>query len=105
MSLEQNLLDFLKANPNDPMVLLSLGSIYVREERFDEAITILERAVSADPNYMAAYPALGGCWERLGDSDKARDAYTRALELAKASGDRTMANEMTAKLESLADDL
>jgi Flp pilus assembly protein TadD len=105
MNLEQNLVAFLAENPNDPMVLLSLGSIYMREERFDEAVAVLERAVIADPNYMAAYPALGECRERLGEVDKARDAYTRALELAKASGDRTMTSEMTAKLESQSDDL
>jgi len=105
MSLEQNLLDFLREHPNDPMVLLSLGSIYLREERFEEARVALERAVEADPNYMAAYPPLGECWERLGDVERARAAYVRALELAQASGDRTMTEEMTAKLEALSDEL
>lgn len=101
MSLESNLKAFLKENPNDPMVLLSLGNICLREERFEEAIACLMRAVNADPEYMAAYPVLGECYERLDQSDKAKDAYRTALELAERFGDRTMAGEMREKLTSL----
>lgn len=86
------------------MVLLSLGSICLREERLEEAEAFLERAVDADPHYVAVYPVLGECRERLGKVQEARDAYRRALELAKMAGDQTMLREMTAKLDSLSDE-
>lgn len=105
MALEQKLRDFLNENPDDAMTLLSLGSIFLREKRIEEALSALERAIAVDPDYMAAYPALGECRERLGDVNGARDAYSRALELADALGDGAMANDMTAKLQELAADI
>lgn len=104
MSLEEKFRAFLEEHPTDPMVLLSLGSICLREGRLEEAEALLERAIRADPYYVAVYPVLGECRERLGKVEEAREAYRRALELAKRVGDGTMVREMTVKLDSLSEE-
>ncbi|MBM3215483.1 tetratricopeptide repeat protein [Candidatus Poribacteria bacterium] len=105
MTMEANLREFLRTHPDDPMVLVSLGTICLRDRRLQEARDLLEHAVASDPAYMAAYPLLGECWEGLGDAERARSAYSEALMLAERTGDRTMAAEMRDRIEALDDDL
>ena len=103
MSMEERLRAFLAEDPDDPMVLMSLGGILVRDGRFEEGIDVLRRATTVDPDYMAAYPLLGECFEHSGEVDEARSAYLRALELAREASDGTMEEEMREKLEGLED--
>ena len=104
MSMEERLRAFLEENPDDPMVLLSLANVVLREGRVEEALELVERAVEIDPDYMAAYPVLGDCREQLDDLDGAREAYEKAITLGEKAGDRTIVEEMRAKIEGLEED-
>lgn len=46
-----------------------------------KAVSLLEAAVASDPTRVDAWRLLGQAHSRLGDKDKARAAYTRALSL------------------------
>ena len=105
MSMEERLNEFLKENPNDSMVMLSLGNIYLREERTDEAIAILTKAAEATPDYRAVYPVLGDAYAEKDDLEAAKTAYERALELAGHEGDENMIADMEMKLESIEGDI
>jgi cytochrome c-type biogenesis protein CcmH/NrfG len=41
------------------------------------------------PEVANGYDSLGECYERQGNVEAARESYTRALELARASNDST----------------
>ncbi len=58
-----------------------LGVNYLREGRYAQAETKLQRAVKQDPGYAAAHAALAFLYSRRGQPTEARAAYQRALSL------------------------
>jgi tetratricopeptide (TPR) repeat protein len=77
--------DFLKAlalNPDQPSVLNYLGYSYLeRKERYDEALSMIERAVAAQPENGAIVDSLGWALFRLGRYDEAVVQMEQAVEL------------------------
>ena len=59
----------------------SLASFYYRSERYRESTDAYEIATSLTPDGAAGFAAMGAAYWMLGDSDKAREAYRRSLEI------------------------
>ena len=60
---------------------VALGSLQVRREKVDDAVTAFGRAVDLDGSQAEAWYALGDALARLGRTEPARDALRRALAL------------------------
>lgn len=60
---------------------VDFGIEVARKDLWREALYRWQRAVEIDPTYAAAYNNLAVAYERLGEFDKAREAYERAVEL------------------------
>ncbi len=78
---------YLKSfRPADPQLeakrLFCEGRALIVESKPEAAIALLEQAISLDPKAAHAYNALGVAYEKRGKNDKAREAFTRAAELA-----------------------
>lgn len=58
-----------------------LGIGYLREGKLDLALTRLRKAAEADPNYSTAQNALGLVYDRLNQTEKAEEHFSRAVEL------------------------
>lgn len=72
----------LELNPNQPQVLNYLGySLVERQEKLDEALAMIERAVAARPNSGYIVDSLGWVLYRLGRYDEAVGHMERAVEL------------------------
>ncbi len=56
----------------------ALGTLYLRDKRYDGAVENLERYVIAQSNDADGYAALGAAYEGLGDREKALAAYNKA---------------------------
>lgn len=102
---EQMIRKALDSEPENPAYLDSMGWVLYRLGRFEEAVEYLEKAVSMpsgdDPTL---WDHLGDAYEKLGNHGKARDAWQRALERAKAK-ERPKADDIQAieaKLEQSA---
>lgn len=79
---EQHARRALQISTRHANALLVLGTILVRDERFDEARVVLSRAVAADPASPKAHYQLSLALARLGDeaaSERERKAYEEAL--------------------------
>jgi Tfp pilus assembly protein PilF len=50
-------------------------------DKFKEAATDLDEAVQADPQNALAWTTRGQAYERLGDKDKAKASYGRAIAI------------------------
>ncbi len=74
----------LGADPGNGAFLDSLGWVCFRKGRYAEAREHLERAVREYPNDGTVLEHLGDTLEKLGDKDRARQAYKLAVE---AGGD------------------
>jgi RND family efflux transporter MFP subunit len=60
-----------------------LGSAYVREKRYGEAIESYKMAIDIDPDFAEAYYNLGSVYEKQKDYDTALEYYKKALSRRK----------------------
>jgi uncharacterized protein HemY len=84
----------LERDPNNPMVLYSLGNELFKEERYPEARDHLRRAVENKPDYSVAYRMLGRAHYELGEDAEAKEVFERGREVAKENGDLQTVKEI-----------
>src|SRR5207244_6462262 len=60
-----------------------LANAYLEVGQLDQAIAEYERILKLNPNYPLAQYHLGQAYERKGERERARAAYTRFLEIWK----------------------
>lgn len=76
--------DFSSAHgltPQRAEPLLARAISYMAMDKFKEAAADLDEAVQADPQNALAWTTRGQAYERLGDKDKAKSSYNRALAI------------------------
>lgn len=84
----------LERDPENPMVLYSLGNELFKEQRYSEAKTYLSRAVRNKPDYSVAYRTLGRVLYELHEDDEARQVFAQGREVADANGDLQTVKEI-----------
>jgi Tfp pilus assembly protein PilF len=88
-------LEALLAKGSDSATLrLALSSRYLDVGDAAAAARHAEAAVRLDPEYSAAWRALGQALTAAGRPDDARASYDRGVEVAERRGDRQAAKEM-----------
>jgi predicted Zn-dependent protease len=89
-------LEKLVGTPRDGALLrYSLGTEYLKSGARERGIEHLREALRHDPQYSAAWKALGRALADAGRTDEARAAYALGIEAARAKGDRQAEKEMT----------
>src|SRR3954471_17258123 len=89
-------LEKLVGTPRDGALLrYSLGLEYLKLGKAQAAIAHLREAVSRDPNYSAAWKALGKALEKENARSAALEVYRRGIEAARRNGDKQAEKEMT----------
>lgn len=71
----------VELKPDNGFIRDSLGWVYYRLGRMEEARIELEKALKLEPNDPNIHDHLGDVYRSLGSFDKARRAYRQALEL------------------------
>ncbi|ABG06110.1 Tetratricopeptide TPR_2 [Rubrobacter xylanophilus DSM 9941] len=84
----------LERDPDNPMVLYSLGSELFRRGEFGEAADLLRRAVRSKPDYSVAYRTLGRALYELGEDEEARRVFEEGREVARKNGDLQTVKEI-----------
>ena len=84
----------LERDPNNPMVLYSLGNELFKEGEHPEARDHLRRAVENKPDYSVAYRMLGRAHYELGEDAEAREVFERGREVATENGDLQTVKEI-----------
>jgi HemY protein len=72
---------WLKRNPGDPILLLSLGLICMKQELWGKARSYLEASLSVEASHTA-FVKLGELLEHIGKPEEASTVYRRGLDLA-----------------------
>jgi Flp pilus assembly protein TadD len=84
------------ANGKDGALLrFSLGIEHLKAGHADTAVTHLRKAVELDPQYTAAWKALGRALTESGQPDEALAAYREGIAVAERRGDKQAGKEMT----------
>lgn len=91
----------LEQGRDGALLRFSLGNEYLGADDPASAIPHLRRAVEHDPDYSAAWRALGKAAERCDDVETAADAYQNGIEAASRRGDKQAAKEMRVFLRRL----
>jgi len=76
------------------LLRFSLGNEYLAANEPARAAEHLRVAVNHDPDYSAAWKALGTALDRAGDSAGAKAAWQDGVEAAERRGDKQAAKEM-----------
>ncbi len=88
-------LEKMLGGPRDGALLrFSLGNEYLKAEAPAKAAEAFQAAVDRDPNYSAAWKALGKALAAAGDDSSAVAAYERGIAVAETRGDVQAAKEM-----------
>jgi len=90
----ENLERLLAAGKDGPLLRFGLGNACMQEGRTDDAVTHLRRAVELDPDYSAAWKALGKALTAAGRRDDALAAYRDGIAAATRKGDKQALREM-----------
>ena len=83
----------LASDPGNTAVLFGLAKEYEKAGRDDKLIETLNRYLDASDDEGNAFGMLAGAYERMGQRDKAREAYERGIETAQRHGHPGMAEE------------
>ena len=98
--MEKNLIDEKEKGGHYPMVLANLAKWLLEEEKVQEALEICEDGIEACLHYgkLLLFPVLllykAGALERLGESEKAIDAYRQVYYMSKAMKNDNRAKEV-----------
>ncbi len=91
----------VEKDPENPMVLFSLGNELFKEEKYEEAKGHLQKAVENKPDYSVAFRTLGRTYFELGEYGEARTVFERGREVAQANGDLQTVKEMDVFMKRL----
>jgi predicted Zn-dependent protease len=83
----------LTADPGNTSVLFGLAKEYEKAGRDRDLIDTLNRYLEKVDDEGNAFGMLATAYERLGERDKAREAYQRGIETAQRHGHPGMAEE------------
>lgn len=83
----------LTSDPGNTSVLFGLAKEYEKAGRDQDLVDTLKRYLENVDDEGNAFGMLAGAYERLGDRDKAREAYERGIETAQRHGHPGMAEE------------
>lgn len=93
----------LASDPVNTSVLFGLAKEYEKAGYNDELIATLERYLEISEDEGNGYGMLAAAYERVGQRDKARDAYQRGIDTAQRHGHPGMAEEFRMNLATYED--
>ena len=91
----------LDKDPDNPMILCSMGIELFKEGRYQEAREHLARAVENKPDYSVAYRMLGRTHYELHENAEARSVFARGRGVAQENGDLQTVKEIDVFLRRL----
>lgn len=91
----------LDLDSEDALANFGMGELLLERGEHAASVDHLERALAADPRYSAALLALGRAHHGLGDAGRAREAFTRCVDVAASRGDLAVANKAQEALTRL----
>jgi predicted Zn-dependent protease len=83
----------LVSDPGNTSVLFGLAKEYEKAGLDEKLVETLSRYLEASEDEGNAFGMLAGAYERMGQRDKAREAYQRGIETAQRHGHPGMAEE------------
>jgi len=97
----EQLQKLVAAAPHDPLTHYAVGLEYFNLGQFVEAVAAFQKALAADPKYVAAYYHKARAEIRAALHAEARQTLTAGIEAAQAAGDAKTTREMKELLDAI----
>ena len=94
-------LRMIEDGKDSAMLRYGLGTAYLQQENFAQAVEHLGKAVELDPQYSAAWKHYGKALTADGQKHPAMQAYERGIDVAESRGDKQAVKEMRVFLKRL----
>ena len=95
------LLVFLKQEPNDPFLQYALATEYARVNNLELALFYYEGLVKNHPNYVGTYYHLGKLYESVDRKNDAINSYQEGMKVARDVKDMHAFSELQAAYNTL----
>lgn len=90
----EQLQQMLLQEPNDEFLQYAIAMEYFSADEVQMAVVGLEKIISNNKNYLAAYYQLGKCFEALNKINEAKSAYERGVAIAHEQKNTKTLNEL-----------
>lgn len=80
----------LRMSPDDPVYHAEEASVFLRQEKYDEALNSVANALKLAPDFAACHRLRGICYLRQQKKEEARAALQKAKELGDPMAERVM---------------
>lgn len=97
----EKLLEFIKAEPEDPFLKYALATEYLRINQTDKALEYYEDLTANHPNYTGTYYHLGKLYEALDRKDDALKTYETGIKITREQKDNHALSELQAVYNEL----
>ena len=97
----QALEKMLQQGQDNALLRYTLGSLCLKEKRFNEAAEHLQQALNFDQTHSASWKLYGKALAQLERTEEARGAYQKGIAVAESKGDVQAAKEMKVFLKRL----
>jgi len=71
----------LTFDPHSPYLMTELATLYLREKKPDDALSLLKQSLVQDPDYIDTHLLLGGIYSKLKKYDEAIQSYKKVIQL------------------------
>ncbi len=92
----EKLLEFIKAEPEDPFLKYALATEYLRLNETDKALAYYEDLINKHPNYIGTYYHLGKLYEALDRKQEAINTYETGMKVTREQRDNHAFSELQA---------
>jgi Tfp pilus assembly protein PilF len=91
----------LEKDKDNALLRYSLGNEYVRDNKFEEAIPHLEKAIELNPSHSASWKLYAKSLAENKQIKEAINAYEKGISIAEENGDIQCSKEMRVFLKRL----
>lgn len=96
--------EMLKTSENDPFLNYAAALEYKKVNQINKSITLLERLVNSNPEYLASYYQLGKLYEHTHQLSQAIETYKQGKEVARTQNELKTLSEISEALFMLDDE-
>jgi predicted Zn-dependent protease len=93
----------LDKEPNDSFLNYAMALEMHKLGEIKRSAELMEELLFRDENYLGAYLQLGQIYEELGEKDKALEAYTKGIQIAKQQKNTKTLSELNQAILVLED--
>lgn len=98
----QSYVQAIQLNPNDPVLRLNLGGVFMNAEQYDQAAGVFSQATQIKPDYPGSYYQLARALAQLNQLDQSKAAYQQVLALLPANTEEyTLVTKELEELEKI----